>query len=96
MSEPIGKDTDVDDDSGKKTDMMAISGGVLSNINYKVGFLLFFFAMLIFSDIFVDAVLSDKMHDGAGCPNTSGTLAQITMMVFIYLLLDLVVKYEFL
>lgn len=94
MSEPIVEGDCDSDNSSKKTDLMKISGGVLSNINYKVGFLLFFIGMLIFSDIFIDNVLPATMHDGAGCPNTVGTVTQLTMLVLIYIVLDLLVKYE--
>lgn len=96
MSEPIQVDENCDADgaSSKKTDLMKISGGVLGNINYKVGFLLFFIGMLLFSDIFIDNALPSNMHDGAGCPNTVGTVTQLTLLIFVYLILDLLVKYE--
>lgn len=96
MSEPINVDDDCDGTPGtsKKTDLMKISGGVLGNINYKVGFLLFFIGMLLFSDVFIDNVLPGTMHDGAGCANTIGTVTQLTVFVFVYLVLDLLVKYE--
>lgn len=90
MSEPINED----DSKSKKTDLMNLSGGVISNINYKVGFLLFFIGMLLFSDIFIENALPATMHDGAGCPNTSGTVTQLTVFVLIYLVLDLLVKYD--
>lgn len=94
MSEPISIDN-ADDTDDKKTDLMKVSGGVISNINYKVGFLMFFIGMLLFSDIFIDNVLPSYMQDGTGCPNTSGTITQLTVFVLIYLVLDLLVKYEF-
>lgn len=94
MSEPIQVDDDCDEASSKKTDLMKISGSMLSNINYKVGFLLFFIGMLIFSDIFIDNALSNTMHDGTGCPNTIGTITQLTILVFVYIILDLLVKYD--
>jgi hypothetical protein len=99
MSEPIGgssnDNTDVDDQVTKKSDLMKVSGGVISHIRIKMGFLLFFFGMLIFSDIFVDNLLNEKMHDGAGCPNTLGTVTQLTCLVLLYLVLDLLDQYEF-
>ena len=97
MSEPIGQDDDFDQDTkSKKTDLMAVSGGVLSNINFKLGFMLFFVSMLVYSDIFIDNVLGKGMQDATGCPTTSGTMTQITCVVLIYLVLDLLDKYAIL
>lgn len=93
MSEEIQVDEN-SERSAKKTDLMNLSGGVLYNINYKVGFLMFFIGMILFSDIFIDNALPPTMHDGAGCPNTTGTVVQLTIFVLIYIVLDLLVKYD--
>jgi hypothetical protein len=80
---------------GKQTDLMKLSGSVLSNINYKVAFMLFVISILLFSDIFIDAVI--RPIDGAiegECTTTKGTIIQLIFLVIAYIILDLVVKYD--
>ncbi len=81
----------------KKTDLMKMTGNLLSNINYKVAFLLFVISMIIFSDVFIEGVLSgiDGTVEG-DCTTTKGTMLQLMFMVIIYILLDLIVQYDIL
>jgi len=81
----------------KKTDFMAITGGLLKNINYKVAFLLFMISMVIFSDVFIEGVLSGFSDAVSGeCTTTKGTMLQLMFMVIAYIILDLIVKYDIL
>jgi hypothetical protein len=98
MSEAIVDTTDPDySDDCKKTDLMKLSGEFISKINFKMGFLLFFVGMIIFSDIFINGVLSNFNDCVSGeCTTTKGTMLQLTVLVLVYLVLDLVVKYDWL
>lgn len=80
-----------------KSDFMKLSGNLLSNINWKVSFLLFIVGMLIFSDVFIDNVL--RQFSGTvevECTTTKGTMMQLTCIVLVYIFLDLMVKYDWL
>ncbi len=79
----------------KKTDLMKMSGNLLSAINYKVAFLLFVISMIIFSDVFINTVLSEFKDTIEGeCTTTKGTMLQLMFMIIVYIVLDLVVKYD--
>ncbi len=108
MSEKVkGLTDDSDSDSdaeetpkskkNKKTDFMRMTGNLISNINYKVAFLLFMIGMIVFSDIFIDGFLSHISDTVSGeCPTTKGTMLQLLFMVIAYIILDLVVQYDWL
>ena len=82
---------------GKKTDFMKMTGNLISNINYKVAFLLFMIGMIIFSDIFIDGFLSHMSDTVSGeCPTTKGTMLQLLFMVIAYIIVDLIVQYGWL
>jgi hypothetical protein len=100
MSEKVAglSDDDIDVEprkNNKKTDLMKMTGNLLTNINYKVAFLLFIVGIIIFSDVFVDGVLSKFSNtvDG-GYATTKGTILQLVFFVLAYILLDLITKYE--
>jgi hypothetical protein len=107
MSESIervdDKDTEEEEEDtkkkkkGKSSDFLKIGGSLISNINYKVAFLLFVVGMLVFSDIFIDNVLC-KFDDSVQgeCTTTKGTMLQLTFIIIAYIVLDLTVKYELL
>lgn len=91
------EDQDNTKSKAKQTDFMKVTGNLLMNINYKVAFLLFVVSMLIFSNVFIDGIL--RGFDGtveADCPTTKGTIGQLIVMVLVYIILDLIVKYEIL
>jgi hypothetical protein len=80
-----------------KTDFMNISGNILTNINYKVTFLLFIMGMLLFSDVFIENVLTKFKDTVDGeCTTTKGTIIQLLLLIISYIVLDLLVKYKFL
>jgi hypothetical protein len=96
MSQQQGEDIEdiVADDS--KTDLVKVSGSVLSRINWKMILFLSFISMIIFSDIFIEGVLHRFEGTTIGdCTTTKGTLIQIGTMVVGYAALDLAIQYEF-
>ena len=94
MSEPIIIN---DVESSKKTDFMKISGNLLMNINYKVAFFLFIVGIIVFSDLFISNIINKFQNSADGeCPNTKGTMIQLMFIIIAYIIIDLIVKYEFL
>lgn len=93
MSDPIDVE-DIQDD--KHTDFVQISGNIFSNINYKLAFFMFFIGMIIFSDVFIDGVLSHMGSDLADgeCPTTKGTIIQLLLYTVILIVMDLLIKAE--
>lgn len=89
MSDPI------DDQPGacSKDDLVSVSGGLLKQINWKTALYLFVIGIIIFSDIFTDHVLNkipDSTNDGI--PNTKGSMFQLLLLILAFLILDLLVK----
>jgi hypothetical protein len=83
--------------NSNSTDLMKLSGGVLSNINYKVAFMLFVISIVIFSDVFIDTVIRPFGNTvEAECTTTKGTMIQLLFLTISYILIDLIVKYEIL
>jgi hypothetical protein len=101
LTDDSDSDSDVEETpkskKNKKTDFMRMTGNLISNINYKVAFLLFMIGMIVFSDIFIDGFLSHINDTVSGeCPTTKGTMLQLLFMVLAYIILDLVVQYDWL
>lgn len=105
MSEPIklsneeDYEEDTDDSSkqkkGKKSDFVNMGSKVLCSINFKIAIFLFFIGMLIFSDLFIDSFLSKIDGSVYGeCTTTKGTMIQLLIFVISYLIIDLLVKGE--
>jgi hypothetical protein len=86
-----------DDDEQPGSDLVSISGNVLSNINYKLFLFVLVLGIIIFSDTFMYTILSkvDDTVDGE-CTTTKGTMVQILTLTTGMLLLDLLIKYEWL
>ena len=81
----------------KKTDLLSISGAVLTEVNYKVSFFLFVIGVLIFSNVFVENILPsfpDTVH--GLCTTTKGTVIQLIFLIVAYIILDLIVKHDIL
>ena len=79
----------------KKSDFMTAGSSLITSINYKVVVLLFFISLIIFSDLFVESILTpipDMVI--AGQVTTKGTLIQIVCLIVGYIASDLAVKYE--
>jgi hypothetical protein len=83
--------------NSKKTDFMTVSGNIISNVNYKVAFMLFVLSIILYSDVFVDKIIrpiGDTVEDE--CPTSKGTIIQIIFLIMSYIIIDLVVKYDIL
>ena len=89
-------DSETLDDSPKKSrksngdDFPSMSAELFTKINFKNAIFLFLTAILVFSDIFIDNVLSKipgASHDSQA--TTKGTMLQITVLVLMYLIIDL-------
>jgi hypothetical protein len=92
MSEPILDDEEVEENS-KKTDFVKLGGNFLTSINYKIAFFLFLIGMVIFSDIFIDGVLSKFDGSVSGeCTTTKGTMIQLLLLCLGYIIIDLLVR----
>lgn len=79
----------------KCSDLIEVGGNILSNINFKVGLFLFFIAILIFSDLFVQAVIAPLGGtDVNGATTTQGTVTQLAILTVAYLLVDVLDKYS--
>lgn len=73
------------------TDFPMIGVEIIKRINFKVAIFLFLFGILVFSDIFIENVLPKSMTDGL-CAGSEGTIAQLTVFILFYLILDLLVQ----
>lgn len=78
------------------TDFVNITGGVMSNINYKLAIYMFVFGLFLFSDVFVDGFLSyvPNTIDGEYTTN-KGTTVQLLLFVLLLVIFDLLIQYEF-
>jgi hypothetical protein len=86
MADPIEVDIELEDN---KTDFVKLSSGVFHDINIKVGLILFLIGIFIFSDLFIDGILS-KVSDATHgeCTTTKGTFIQLFIYFISYLLVD--------
>jgi hypothetical protein len=97
MSEPLCTDADYDDeqDDCTKSDFMRISGNVFSNVPYKLTLFMFIVGMLIFSDLFIDGFLHGIPGAvGGECASSKGTIIQLLLFCLAHIMLDLMIKYE--
>lgn len=84
------RSTDKDDFPSMFTDLFA-------GIQFKVAFFLFLVMIFVFSDVYVDLVLTNI--DGAvygDMPTTKGSVIQITFVTICYIIIDLLVQGKFL
>lgn len=85
-------DKDVSEIAGR-TDMIKLSGNIISSINYKLGAFTFVLGVLLMSDTFVENVLS-KMNGmvHGECTTTQGTFVQLVLLIIGMLIIDLLVR----
>ena len=90
-SETLTDDTDVLTCKKNTNDSDFPSMGVdlLKKINFKVAFFMFLIGLFIFSDIFIEKCLPASYQDGSNCTNSYGTVAQMTILVLAYVVIDL-------
>ena len=72
-------------------DFPSIFMDITKKINFKLAFFLYIAGIIIFSDIFIENVLSSSMVDGI-CANTKGTMVQLLLLVISYIILDLSIQ----
>ena len=64
-------------------------------INFKIAIFIFIFGVFIFSDMFIEHVLSKiKDSSSGGESTTKGTLIQLLILVLFYLICELLVQAE--
>lgn len=84
---------DVSDTAGK-TDLIKLSGNILSSVNYKLGIFTFVFGVLIMSDTFVEQLAKIPGMVHGTCCTTQGCMAQLILIVIVMLVLDLLIRAE--
>ena len=75
-----------------KDDLTSMFSDLFNTINYKVAFFLFVLGIFIFSDLFVDGVLTsfrDAVYTDS--PTTKGTTVQLIFLTLGYIVIDLLV-----
>jgi hypothetical protein len=66
-------------------------------INFKVALLLFIVGLFIFSDVFINQVISSFSNcTDMGMCNTKGTMLQLGFLCLAYVIIDLLVATDFL
>ena len=94
MSDPICDD---DYEDKNRTDFVKASGSIISDINYKLGFFMFIIGTFLFSDMFIENVLNSINGSVHGeCPTTKGTMIQLLIFCILLIVLDLLIKWQFL
>lgn len=78
-----------------RDDLGNMTTDFFGKINFKIAIFLFIFGIFIFSDMFIEHVLS-KIKDASsgGEGTTKGTLIQLLILVLFYLIVDLLVQAE--
>ena len=92
----MSKDSETIDTSaiGEKSndDFPSIGMELFKKINVKVAVLLFVASIIIFSDYFVANAMPKKFINDGNMPDTKGTLLQLVLLTFSYIILDLLVQ----
>lgn len=79
-----------------KSDFISMTAELFDKVNIKISFFLFILGILIFSDTFAEMFLIDipGALDETDCPTSQGTILQLLMLTFGYLIIDLLSKGE--
>ena len=85
------KNTTVKNTPEKNSDFPSIGIDLIKKINFKTAIFLFIIGIFIFSDTFIENILPSKFVY-AGCTNSKGTVAQMLLLVFAYIVIDLMVS----
>jgi hypothetical protein len=64
---------------------------LMKRINFKIATFLFLIGFFIFSDVFINKLLSKEYHE-MGCPTSQGTMVQLLLLVVSYILIDLLAQ----
>lgn len=76
---------------GGENDFPSMGVDLIKRVNFKVAFFLLLLGVFLFSDLFVENILSAKYRD-ADTPNTMGTTVQLVVFVLAYVIIDLLVQ----
>jgi len=87
LGNKTGKNTE-----SAESDFPSMGVDLLKRINFKVSLFLFLIGLFILSDIFIDKFLPVSYQDGTNCPNSSGTVVQLIVLVICYIIVDLLVQ----
>ena len=82
-------DKKIINDNSRDSDFPSMGVDLLKKINFKVAFFMFLIGLFIFSDIFIEKCLPASYQDGSNCTNSYGTIAQMTILVLVYVVIDL-------
>lgn len=77
------------DNSNANSDFPNMFVDLIKKVNVKVSIFLFILGIFIFSDIFIENFLPSSYQDGTNCPNSSGTVVQLVILVLAYIIIDL-------
>lgn len=99
MSDKIVLDDEHDDQPKdlKKSDLMAVSGNLITSINYKLGLFMFVLGVLVFSDVFIEKILGRMggMVDGE-ITTTKGATVQLVIFILLMLFIDVMIQWGWL
>lgn len=95
-TETLDKDSGGNKDSIKSSassneDFPSIGVDLIKKINFKIAIFLFFIGLFIFSDVFIENFLPKNTIDGY-CTDSKGTMIQLLIFVFMYLVVDLLIQ----
>ena len=98
MSDLIMTDNEIDEnDETNKTDFVNVGSSVIGNINAKLFAFMYIIGVIIFSDLFIDSVLSKIPNAVDGeYATTKGTLTQLTTLCVASMMVDVLIKYKWL
>lgn len=71
-------------------DFPSMSMDLFKKINFKIAIFLYIIGLFLFSDIFINGMLSS--YSELGCPNTQGTVIQLTLLTIAYIVVDLLAQ----
>jgi len=80
---------EISDTTVKDSDFPSMGVDLIKQVNIKIAFFLLMIGLFIFSDIFIERFLPATYQDGTGTPNTSGTTAQLIILILCYIVIDL-------
>ena len=78
-----------------RDDLGGMASDLFGRVNFKVAIFLMIFGVFIFSDLFIENVLSRiKDTTSADTTTTKGTMIQLLIIVLFYLIIDMLVQCE--
>ncbi len=82
-----------DSDAVRRDDLGGMCSDLFSRVNVKIAVFLMIFGIFIFSDLFIETVLTNvKDATDADTTTTKGTMIQLIALVIFYLVVDLLVQ----